>query len=87
MEVPRVADQVSSILGDISPNINDTTLSNRMKERADLGKFQASIGSTDVTSSDYLVEDDDTQATEPSTDDDSSTGSEELMDSLYEESM
>jgi hypothetical protein len=52
-----------------------------------LGKFQASIGSTNATSGDYLVEDDETQATEPSTDDDTSTGSEDLLDELYEESL
>ena len=81
--VPGAADQISGILGEISPMLNDQTLYQKMKDRADLGKFQASIGSTNATSSDYLVEDDDTQATESSTDDDTSTGSEELLDELY----
>ena len=59
-----------------------------MKDRAELGKFQASIGSTNATSSAYLVDDDNcTLAMEPSTDDDSSVGSEQLLDQLYDESL
>jgi hypothetical protein len=52
--VPQEADQVSSILASISPILNDQTLYDRMAERANLGKFQASIGSTNVTNNEYL---------------------------------
>jgi hypothetical protein len=54
--VPQEADQVSSILVSVLPILNDQTLYSRMAERANLGKFQASIGSTNVTDSEYLVE-------------------------------
>ena len=37
--------------------------------RSAIGKFKTSIGSTDAPSSAYLCEDDDTTATDPSTDD------------------
>eukprot|EP00957_Ditylum_brightwellii_P175394 13351631-Ditylum_brightwellii.AAC.1 len=40
-----------------------------MKTHADIGRFQSSIKSTNVTNSKYLVSDDDTVKTYPSTDD------------------
>eukprot|EP00957_Ditylum_brightwellii_P179700 13688901-Ditylum_brightwellii.AAC.1 len=40
-----------------------------MKTRADIGRFQSSIGSTNVTNQKYLVSDDDTVGTYPNTDD------------------
>jgi hypothetical protein len=85
--VPREADQVSSILASVSPILNDQTLYSRMAERANLGKFQASIGSTNVTNNEYLVEtveDDDTSTND---DDDSSTEDDLLFDELYKGSL
>ena len=40
-----------------------------MKTRAEIGRFQSSIGSTNVTNQKYLVSDDDTVETYPNTDD------------------
>eukprot|EP00957_Ditylum_brightwellii_P083134 6320740-Ditylum_brightwellii.AAC.1 len=40
-----------------------------MKTRADIGRFQSSIGSTNVTNLKYLVSDDDTVETYLNTDD------------------
>jgi hypothetical protein len=88
--VPQEADQISSILASVSPILNDQTLYSRMAERANLGKFQASIGSTNVTDNEYLVEtvdDDDTQEDEPSSDDNSSNADDLLLDEIYEGSL
>ena len=46
--VPPASDQVASVLADVDPLLNDRTLYHRMSERAEIGKFQMSIGSTDV---------------------------------------
>ena len=51
--VPCASDQVSSVLASVSTILNDHILYERMAERASLGKFQASIGSTNVMSSEY----------------------------------
>jgi hypothetical protein len=86
--VPRAADQVSSILAGISPCLDDRTLYAKMEARANLGKFQSAIGSTNATSSAYLMNDDATQDTEPNTDDDESIEDADiLMDKLYEEAI
>jgi hypothetical protein len=85
--VPREADQITSVLASVSPLLNDQTLYDRMAERASLGKFQVSIGSTNVTDSEYLVDDDATQDTAPSTNNNSSTGEDLLLDELYEGSL
>jgi hypothetical protein len=66
--IPRDADQISSILAEVSPLLDDVALYERLAARSDIGKFKASIGSTDAPSKEYLVEDDDTTATDPSTD-------------------
>jgi hypothetical protein len=85
--VPRKADQVASILASVSPILNDQTLYDMMAERAHLGIFQAAIGSTNITNSDYLVDDDDSEATEPCSDNDSLEEDDLLYDSIYEESL
>jgi hypothetical protein len=60
---------VSSVLAGISPILNDDVLYNRMSSRVEIGKFKASIGSTDAPVKSYLVDyDDDTVEMEPSTD-------------------
>ena len=66
--IPRAADEISSILASVSPILDDATLYERLAVRSAIGKFKTSIGSTDAPSSAYLVEDDDTAATDPSTD-------------------
>jgi hypothetical protein len=68
--VPRAADKIASVLGSISPLLDDTALYQRLSARLELGNFQASIGSTNAPGKEYLIndEDDDTVATDPSTD-------------------
>ena len=66
---PNASNEVASVLVGISPIFDDCALYNRMKTRAEIGRFQMSVGSTNTTRSVYLVEDDDTVETEPSTDD------------------
>jgi hypothetical protein len=77
---------LQSILAD--PILNNETLWERLHERAELGKFQASIGSTTVANNDYLESDDETAGTNPSTDDDDSwpgeIHDEEILDGLME---
>eukprot|EP00957_Ditylum_brightwellii_P118765 9057816-Ditylum_brightwellii.AAC.1 len=52
-----------------------------MKTRTEIGRFQSPIRSTNVTNSKYLVSDDDTVETHPSTDDsDKENDSEEDKD-------
>ena len=53
-----------------------------MMERANLGKFQASIGSTNVTDNEYLVNDDDMEDS-----DDLFSDNEPLLDAIYEGSL
>ncbi len=84
--IPRAADQVSSILAGISPLLDDQTLYARMEARANLGKFQSAIGSTNATSSDYLMDNNAIQDTEPNSDDkESIEENDQLMATLYEE--
>jgi uncharacterized protein (DUF342 family) len=54
---PIAANQVSSILADISPILNDESLYERLLARSNLGNFKVSIGSTNATESEFLVED------------------------------
>jgi hypothetical protein len=69
--IPKEANEVSSVLSGISPVFDDCALYERMKKRAEIGRFQMSIGSTVAPRSRYLDGDDDTVETEPSTDADS----------------
>ena len=62
-----MANEVSSILASVSPILDEQVLYGRLTARADLGKFKASIGSTDVSEGEYLIDDD--SATETSSDD------------------
>jgi hypothetical protein len=86
----RTADEISSVLASVSPIFDDATLYERLSARSEVGKFKASIGSTDAPSTEYLVEDDDTVATDPSTDvsdDDESDDDDDeharLLDEIY----
>ena len=45
---PLDADQISCVMADISPMYCDMMLLQKLEERASLGRFQMSIGSTDV---------------------------------------
>ena len=80
-QIPRAADQVSSVLTSVSPILNDEALFQRLTTRADLGKFKSSIGSTNAMEGAYLIDDEST--------DDSMSGSEieedvEILNGLYE---
>ena len=56
--------RVLYLLASVSPILDDQVL---YAARADFGKFKASIGSTDVSGDEYLIDDD--SATQTSTDD------------------
>jgi hypothetical protein len=88
--IPRAADKILSVLASVLPIYDDATLYERLSARSEVGKFKASIGSTDAPSTEYLVEDDDTIATDPSTDasdDDESDDDDDehawLLDKIY----
>jgi hypothetical protein len=92
--VPRATDEVSSVLAGISPIYNDAILYQRLTARSDLGKFQASVGSTYAPDEKYLVSDDDTNETDPETeysDSNDSTeemdGYDQLLDEIYNSSI
>eukprot|EP00957_Ditylum_brightwellii_P204924 15341409-Ditylum_brightwellii.AAC.1 len=68
-KVPNECNEVASVLDGMTPVLDDNKLYHWMKTHAEIGRFQSSIGSTNVTNSKYLVSDDDTVETHPSTDD------------------
>jgi hypothetical protein len=83
--IPRVADEVLRALESVSPILDDQTLYGRLSATADMGRFKASIGSTNVSKSKYLIDDDLRNA--PDTDDDKSATNDESgadLDQLYE---
>jgi hypothetical protein len=83
--IPRAANEVSSMLTSLSPILDDQVLYKQLLARSDLGKFQTSIGSTNVMEGKYLVDDDKTEATQATTDDDESEMSDEAtLDELFE---
>jgi hypothetical protein len=53
---------VSSVLVAVSPILNDETLYDMLHKRADLGRFQMSIGSTDATPDLHLTSASDTES-------------------------
>lgn len=86
LPVPGAASEISSVLAGVSPLLDDAALYKRLAARSDLGKFQASIGSTDVTSSPYVWDDDDA-TTDPSTsseNDSTSDSDQALFESVYD---
>jgi hypothetical protein len=90
--IPRAADQIFSVLAAVSPLLDNVALYNRLSERLELGNYITSIGSTNATGKEYLVDDDDTQATDLSTDvsDDDESDEENddrLLDEIYEGSI
>jgi hypothetical protein len=92
--IPRAADEISSVLASVSPILEDQTLYGRLAARADLGRFKASIGSTDALGGEYLVEtvvtdDDDDSAAQSLLGDnsnelDSHDEDDEILDELYQ---
>ena len=52
--IPRCFDQVSSVLGEVSPILDDQVLYQRLQARSTLEKFQMSIGSTNATENKFL---------------------------------
>eukprot|EP00957_Ditylum_brightwellii_P000320 25068-Ditylum_brightwellii.AAC.1 len=59
-KVPNECNEVASVLVGKTPILDDNELYHRMKTHADIGRFQSSIGSTNLTNQKYLVSDDDT---------------------------
>ena len=55
--VPREADEVSSVLCSVSSILDPDTLCSLLCERGNIGRFQSSIGSTNVSKTNYLQED------------------------------
>eukprot|EP00957_Ditylum_brightwellii_P124337 9477053-Ditylum_brightwellii.AAC.1 len=53
-KVPNECNEVASVLDGVTPIFDDNKLYHRMKTRADIGHFQSSIGSTNITNSKYL---------------------------------
>ena len=54
--VPGATYEVASVLSSINPMLNDTTLHHRLNEQCKLGKFQISIGSTNVSDQKYVMD-------------------------------
>ena len=81
---PLEVDQVSTVLASISPTLDHALIYDSLKDISKIGKFKSSIGSTNSTTSQFLV-DDDTEATEPSLSDDYSADSTYILDELFAE--
>jgi hypothetical protein len=72
---------VSSVLAAVSPILNDETIYEMLQNRADLGRFQMSISSTDATPDLHLTSTSDTE----SDSDASSISDGEALDNLFSE--
>ena len=55
--VPEDADQISGILSTANPLLDDNTLYEHMNQMSELGTFQMSLGSTNVSRSKYSIDD------------------------------
>ena len=56
-EVPKAADQVSSVLANVDPLLNEETMYLRMEQRASLSDYMIAIGSTKAAKpGEYIVE-------------------------------
>ena len=84
-EIPRAADQVSSVLASLSSTLVDQDLYDRLQARADLGRFQASIGSTNVSNDDYLESSDEEVDSQSNDTPDEEADDDDLLDSLFDE--
>ena len=83
---PRKVYQLSIVLVSISLALDDALLCNSLRFRSEMGKFKYSIGSTNGMTRQFLV-DNNTEATEPSTNDDLSVDSTDMLDEFYVEAI
>jgi hypothetical protein len=67
----------------LSPLLNNETLYKHLLARLDLGKFQAAIGFTYASGSEFLVNDDDSTSHDP-TDRDTTEDDKQILDDLFE---
>ena len=81
---PSEVDQVSTLLASILPTLDNYLLYDFLRDRYDICKFKSSIGSTNGTTNQFLV-DNDTEATKPSTNDDFLVDRTHMLDDLYSE--
>ena len=79
---PREVDQLSTVLASLSPTLDDALLYDPLRDRYEMSKFKSSAGSTNGTTSHFLV-DDDAEAIEHSTDDDLLVNIKDMLDYLY----
>jgi hypothetical protein len=83
--IPRAADEVSSVLASVlSPLLDDQALYERLQARSDLGKFQASIGSTNASGSEFLVDDNGSATHDLTNSDTDKEDEEQVLDDLFE---
>ena len=78
---PHELDHVSTVLVSISPTLDNALIYDSLRYRDEMGNFKSSIGSTNVTTSQLLV-DNNTKAIEPSTDNDFSVDCKYILDDL-----
>ena len=57
---PDYIDQVSSILAEVDPLLNDTQLYSALQNECSFGKYKMAIGSTYASKSNYIIDDDHT---------------------------
>jgi hypothetical protein len=71
-QVPPQADEVASVLAEVTNTLNDQALYNKLKERAEQGTFAVNVGSTNATPSVFVqtVNDDEESDEEDTSDDD-----------------
>jgi hypothetical protein len=80
--IPRAADALSSVLASVSPLLDDQALYERLQTRSDLGKFQASIGSTNALGNEFLVDNNGSTTHDPTDSDTGEEDNEQVRDDL-----
>ena len=81
--VPHAADEIASVLGKISPLLDNEKIYTLLAERSKLGRFQASVSSTNVLTNEYLLVDDDCSIKTCTCGDDMSDGSDQIINDLF----
>jgi hypothetical protein len=81
--IPWAADEASSVLARVLPLLDNQALYERLQARPDLGKFQASIGSTNASGSEFLVDNDSTTH-DPTNSDTNEEDDKQALDDLFE---
>jgi hypothetical protein len=83
----RQAGEIFSVLASVNPILNDQVLYDRMNQQAELGRFKASIGSTNATKQEYLMDDDETtiMSTDLDTGKEDNEDDDDIMDRLYDQ--